>query len=730
MNESLNNSSKWAVLFSLCPAVCLFLYKFGVRILNPTNIGFIFRMGGDLSISYLAWAFLRESPWSFPVGKLAGYFSPIGTYALVVNADQLLPIPLKLLSPFLPPDFQYFGWWFLSCYCLQAYFGYRLMKLITSDIILQVLGVCFFLLSPPLLVRSIQGHDGPCAQWVLLAAFTIYFENYSSIKNINVILFWSLLIVAAFPIFTYLCPMVVALALAFSFGHMIFTPSYRLKLIGSVALYPLLVLASFASFGFFNSGISYQFDLVSYNTYSLNLNSFINPFQWSAFIPALPYRLGQAEGFNYMGLGLIILIAYNIIYIVVWRPRFNNLKYLIPFLITILLFFIYAVSNRITWGNMVLFRYPLPELFLRMVNILRCSGRFGWPVFYAILYGTLFCIVSMNRKSLSILVMSSCLLIQVADLHKLLYDPVFHTAGPVASPLKSPAWQSIGQNFNKIIIYPPFIYAITNEDDSKYFLLYAYKHHLSIDTGAPGRLPVERMQIYKEELQSSLRNGKLDPKGIYLFADPIDAETLNLFHKWDHCALVDEYIVYTTDGRFLDDSNRLEVEPLTFREFLKKYEGNTILIAAREYLAPALMPEGVKKYLLEKGSKLPALGFAGSYVGVFSRGEKVVEKISNKSAVKVELRGEVAPSGGQVIADKDIELYSAGVPFGNKASIKIAGVEHSRGRGGLNIVAIDGDGNILASTFFGVNNPNRTTLCYTNKARDLQNIDKLTKNYN
>jgi hypothetical protein len=178
---------------------------------------------------------------------------------------------------------------------------------------------------------------------------------------------------------------------------------------------------------------------------------------------------------------------------------------------------------------------------------------------------------------------------------------------------------------------------------------------------------------------------------------------------------VDGYIVYTTDGRFLDDSNRLEVEPLTFREFLKKYEGNTILIAAREYLASALLPEEVKKYLLEKGSKLPALGFAGSYVGVFSRGQKVVEKISAKRDVKVEMRGQVAPSGRQVIADQDIELYSAGVPFGNKASIKIAGVEHSRGRGGLNIVAIDRDGNILASIFFGVNNPNRTTLCYTSK---------------
>ncbi|MGA7562129.1 MAG: DUF6311 domain-containing protein [Desulfobaccales bacterium] len=715
MNKSLNNSSRLAVLCSICLAICFFLYKFGFRILDPTHIGFIFRMGGDLATSYFGWAFLRESPWSFPFGKLTGYFSPIGSYSTIVGANPLLTIPLKLLSPLLPSDFQYFGWSLLAFYCLQAYFGYRLMRLITSNIIQQVLGVGFFLLSPPFLWRITQGHEGPSAQWIILAAFTIYFENYSSIKNKNVILFWSLLIVGAFAIFTYFCAMVMALAIAFAFGHMVFTPSSRLKLIGSVVLYPLLVLATFASLGFLTSGISYQWDLLSYTTYSLNLNSFINPLQWSSILPGLSYRLGQAEGFNYLGLGIIILVGYSIIYLVWQRPKYNNLKYLVPFLITLLLFLFYAISNRVTWGNVVLFRYPLPEPVLRMANILRCSGRFGYPLFYAILYGALFCVIAIRRKALSIVLMCACLLIQVADIHKLLYDPVFHEAGPVVSPLKSAAWQSIGRNFDKIIIDPPFISAITNEDDYKYFLLYAYKNHLAIDTGFPGRLPLKRMQIYKDELQESLGSGKLDPKAIYVFADPIDAETLKIFHKWDQCALVDGYVVYTTDGRFLDGSNSLEVEPLTFGEFLKKYEGNTILIAAREYLASALLPEEVKKYLLEKGSKLPALGFAGSYVGVFSRGEKVVEKISAKSDVKVEMRGQAAPSGRQVIADKDIELYSAGVPFGNKASIKIAGVEHSRDRGGLNIVAIDRDGNILASTFFGVNNPNRTTLCYTSK---------------
>ncbi|MGO9622787.1 MAG: DUF6311 domain-containing protein [Desulfobaccales bacterium] len=728
MNKSFNNSSRLAVLCSLSLGICLFLYKFGFRCLNPTNLGFIFRVGGDLSVSYLGWAFFRESPWSFPFGQITGYLAPFGTYISLLGADIFLAIPFKLLSPFLPSDFQYFGWLLLAHYCLQAYFGYRLMRLITPNLIQQVLGVCFFLLSPPLLWRITQGHLDAGCHWMILAAFTIYFENYSSIKYKHVILWWSLLIIVSFSVFTYMGAMVLSLALAFSFGHLVFTPASRLKLIGSVALYLLLVVATFASLGYFNSGISAQYsDLTSYTTYSLNLNFLINPLEWSAFIPALPYRLGQLEGFNYLGLGIIILVGYSIIYLVWQRPKFNNVKYLLPFLITLLLIFIYAISNKVTWSSMVLFKYPLPEPLLRIANILRVGGRFGWQLFYAILYGALFCVVAIKRRTLSIALMSACLLIQVADIHKLLYSPDFHNASPLASPLKSPAWQSIGQDFDKIIVYPPFLYAITNLEDREYFMLYSLKHHLSINMGGVGRLPLEEMKIYQEELKASFRNDQLDPKAIYVFADPIDSETLKLFHKWDQCALVDGYIVYTTDGRFLDGSNRLEVETLTFLAFLKKYEGNTMLIAAREYLAPALMPEEIKQYLLEKGSKLPGLGFRGSYVGVFSRGEKVVEKISDKSAVKVEVRRQVAPSGGQVIADQDIELYSAGVPFGNKTSIKIAGVEHSKDFGGLDIVAIDRQGNILASTVFGVNNPNSTTLCHTDKSRSLEKSDRLTQ---
>ena len=71
---------------------------------------------------------------------------------------------------------------------------------------------------------------------------------------------------------------------------------------------------------------------------------------------------------------------------------------------------------------------------------------------------------------------------------------------------------------------------------------------------------------------------------------------------------------------------------------LKSLSKDTILIAAREYHAPVLLPEDVKKYLQERGSRLPGLLFPGSYVGIFSQGAKIFEKIDDKGAVKIELR--------------------------------------------------------------------------------------------
>jgi len=187
------------------------------------------------------------------------------------------------------------------------------------------------------------------------------------------------------------------------------------------------------------------------------------------------------------------------------------------------------------------------------------------------------------------------------------------------------------------------------------------------------------------------------------------SETVQSFHRWNQCALVDGFIVYTRDDHFFDGSNRIKIEPLTLYDFFKKFEQDTILIAAREYQAPVLLPEEVKKYLQERGSRLPGLLFPGSYVGIFSHDARICEKIDDKGAVKIELRkGELI---GKDRLTQDIALYSAGVPFGNQASIKVAGEEHSRDRGGLNMVVLSGDGTVLASTIFDAKTGSKINLC-------------------
>jgi len=250
---------------------------------------------------------------------------------------------------------------------------------------------------------------------------------------------------------------------------------------------------------------------------------------------------------------------------------------------------------------------------------------------------------------------------------------------------------------------------LTKDDDWKYLALYAYRHHMSINAGYLARDPLTEMRANQEELRSALQEGDLDPQSIYIFADPPASETVQSFHRWNQCALVDGFIVYTRDDHFFNGSNRIKIEPVTLYDFFKKFEQDTILIAAREYLAPVLLPEDVKKYLQERGSRLPGLLFPGSYVGIFSHGAKIFEKIDDKGAVKIELRkGELI---GKDRLTKDIALYSAGVPFGNQASIKVSGAEQSRDRGGLNMVVLNGDGAVLASTIFDAKTGSKINLC-------------------
>ena len=67
-------------------------------------------------------------------------------------------------------------------------------------------------------------------------------------------------------------------------------------------------------------GAVWRFPRYGYGEISMNLNALINPssprgiYTWSRLLPQQPQATGQYDGFNYLGLGVLILVAVALLY--------------------------------------------------------------------------------------------------------------------------------------------------------------------------------------------------------------------------------------------------------------------------------------------------------------------------------------------------------------------------------------------------------------------------------
>ena len=122
-----------------------------------------------------------------------------------------------------------------------------------------------------------------------------------------------------------------------------------------------------------------------YGYYSLNL---LAPFwpTYSRFWLNLPFAPidgtgGQPEGYQYLGLGLIALAALSLAGWRDWRARIVRHPGLALVLAAALPF---ATTNWVFLGHLRLLHVPFPSRTLAQA---RASGRFFWPVAYALLVG-------------------------------------------------------------------------------------------------------------------------------------------------------------------------------------------------------------------------------------------------------------------------------------------------------------------------------------------------------
>jgi len=500
-------------LVSLLPILLgtlAFLLVIGPRVLDPTNIAWLGE--GDAATHYMGWAFFRSSPWTFPLGMNPSYGLELGNGIIFSDSNPLLAFVFKPFNAWLPETFQYFGLWLLACFILQAWFGWKLVGLLTPSLWIRLLGTGLLVFSPPMFLRM-GGHLSLSGHFLILAA--LYLALMPGLQKRR--LAWGGLLAATALVHAYLLAMValiwlVDLASQASKGRVSRRDAW-------IELGGLFLLVAFCCWqaGYFSVGGGTVAG--GYGLYRLNVMSLVNPSGWSHTLRDMPQGPGDYEGFNYLGLGVIMLaICAGVALLQGNTGLANAVRHRRLLLLALIGLTLFSLTNHVGIG-MLNMHYWLPKPLELLANVFRAAGRMFWPVFYAIVFVVIFAVIRGNKPRAAACLLAIALVVQILDTRAgwggLRQSRMVPAASSWPTAMNDPFWASAAGHYSKVRTLLP-----QNQPDN--WLLtsqYALAHGLETDGVYLGRMSdraIERAQRHADQM---LASGQYSADSLYIL-DP------------------------------------------------------------------------------------------------------------------------------------------------------------------------------------------------------------------
>ena len=522
---------------------------------------------GDSGWHWINWLFFREtSIFQFPIFENYNYGMELSSSIAINDSLPIMALIFKPLSFILPFDFQYFGLWILICFILQGQLGFILLRKVTNNEFLSLLGACFFILAPPFLWR-LWGHYSLMAHWLIILGIIIFYSSNFNLRN------WILLLI--------LTALVNAYILAIILSIFILDLIYRTRIEGFRSkdsfliffkAFSLLILSLYV-FGYFSNGASIGSG--GYSLYRANLNTFFNDNDfWSYILPDIGSIPNDYEGFAFLGVGIIVLLFISLYEVFKNKLLLNTIfsKKNIYLLSLSILLFLFAITNKITLGTLVLFEFDLPEFFKIFTRPLRSSGRMVWLLFYLI-YCAIFFILANSKHLQSYKYLLPILLViqifdtgaaasnfrfKMSDTRAYNLKPYINSNDPknIAivktlnsfwdSPLVSPEWIKIKYNYKKIIyVYP------RNRPENAYPLVYfAAKNKLATNFGYFSRYKGSKKDEIYSKIDETINKKNYDADSIYVFDKSVEDKWNQIVDECsaiDLCKNIDGYMVFAKD---------------------------------------------------------------------------------------------------------------------------------------------------------------------------------------
>ncbi|MGF6089637.1 DUF6311 domain-containing protein [Pseudomonas sp. 18173] len=522
-------------LLPLLLGVLAFFLVIGPRVLDPQNIAWL--KDGDPATHYLGWVYFRHAPWSFPLGLNPSYGLELGSAIIFSDSNPLLALLFKPFDAWLPETFQYLGLWLLACFVLQAWFAWKLLGLMTGNTMLRLLGAGLFVFSPPMFFRmgwhlSLAGH------FLILAA--LYLALHPALQRRR--LAWGALLAATALVHAYLLAMVALIWVADLFGKLLIGKlSRRQGLIELAGLFALVSVCCWQA-GYFS--IADGAAGAGFGWFRMNLVAPFDPNGWSAVMPNITQGGGDYEGFNYLGLGVLLLVPLAG---VAWFRSDISLRVLLrsrPLLPWALIgLTLFALSNQVGFGRLA-FHYPLPDFLVDLASIFRASGRMFWPVFYAIVVLVTFLVVRGYRPRIAMALLAAALVTQIVDTRVgwagMRTMKMLPQTAAWASPMQDQFWSSAAGHYKNIRAMTP-----RNQPDQWLAIAdFAARHGLKTDAVYMGRMSSSALDSAQDDAQRRLATGQYEADSLYILDDDaLDVAINNVHSDTDLLTRVDDFVV-------------------------------------------------------------------------------------------------------------------------------------------------------------------------------------------
>lgn len=386
------------------PASCLLgallaIHLFGLDFVWPRT-GLDWRPVGDAAQHSIAQRHFLADPWRWPPLEVG----TLGNVNLAfLDGIPALALPLKALAPLLSEGFHGIGLFYAIAWILQPVVAVWALRGAGVRGFWPGIAVALMASAMPAFILR-YGHAALCGHFVILVSLGLYFRLLEQPRWWWAAVPWQAVALLIHP---YLALMSLALLAAAPLTLMPRGEGFLGAAIGAgcATAAMLGVMAAFGYFGAAGDG--------GYGQYALNLLSPVWPFRSLFLGEWAPVEVdatghGGWEGYNWLGLGLWAALAAAVL--AAGRRIAPGLRAHAGLVLALLALTAIAVSFRIGLGERIILDLGRAPGFLEQF---RASGRFFWPVGYALMIGAAVLLAGQGPRGVAILL--ACGLLQFAD---------------------------------------------------------------------------------------------------------------------------------------------------------------------------------------------------------------------------------------------------------------------------------------------------------------------------